>query len=232
MDRIEAAVVAVCHEICSQMSEVTDWLERTEREVYREVVASILGSQVSFEMALAATDAIEAEGLLNYTGDRKGYAKRVTQVLCQSLCRPEWERNRRYRFPKARGEAIASTAETFYKNSGSIKDFLECYHDPFSARRYIVGQAKGIGPKQASMVLRNIGYSDDLAILDTHLLRFMDLFGLREASSSSVSTLRSYEKAEKDFLAYSFKAGWPAGILDQAVWVVMRVYQREAQWAS
>ena len=231
LDKIEAAVVAVCQEIFSQMSEITEWFERTEKDLYREVVACILGSQVSVEMALAAPDALEADGLLNYSGDREEYEKCVTQVLLQPLIWPEWQRSRRYRFPKARGEAIANTAATFYENGGSIKDFLDGFQSPFSARRHFVEHVRGIGPKQASMVLRNIGFSDDLAIIDTHLLQFMNMRGLRKNSSSSVSTLKSYEKTEKDFLAYSCKTGWPTGILDQAIWVVMRVYQREVQWA-
>jgi len=232
LDKIESAVSAICNEIHAKMSGGTGWFERTERDLYREVVACILGSQVSFEMALAATDALEAEGLLSYSGDREGYATCVAQVLLQPLCRPEWERNRRYRFPTARGNAIANTAATFYENGGSIKGFLGRYHDPFTARRQIVDKAKGIGPKQASMVLRNMGFSDELAILDTHLLRFMNMSGLRQTVPSSVSTLKNYEKTEKVFLEYSSETGWPTGILDQAIWIVMRVYQREVQWAS
>lgn len=232
INRIEAAIVAVCQEIHSQMSGVTNWTERSEAELYREVVACILGSQVSFEMAMAATDALEDDGLLNYSDDREDYKERVTQVLHQHLNRPEWQRSRRYRFPNARGESIANTAAIFYENGGSIKGFLERCDDPLMVRRLLVKNAKGIGPKQASMVLRNLGFSQELAILDSHLLRFMNMRGLRQASSPSVSTLKNYEKSEKDFLAYSSQTGWPAGILDQAIWVVMRVYQRETQWAS
>lgn len=229
MDRIEAAIGRVCQEIVSQLSPATEWQERTEQDVYREVVACILGSRVSFEVALAATDALAEDGLLRDFGDEKAYAKRVIGVLSQPLFRPEWPKCRRYRFPQARGQAIARTAAAFYADGGSVKDWLSGFHDALSARRHLVEKAKGVGPKQASMVLRNVGFSDELAILDSHLLRFMGMKGLLPGKASFVATLKGYEIAERKFLAYSSEMGWPTGILDQAVWIVMRVYLREAR---
>jgi N-glycosylase/DNA lyase len=84
----------------------------------------------------------------------------------------------------------------------------------------------GIGPKQASLFLRNVGYAENLAILDVHVLRFMRYIGLLRAPEISVTTLRRYEVAEERLLAYSLGLGWPMATLDVAIWVVMRAAGR------
>lgn len=229
LTRIETAIRRVCREIFSRASATTEWVERTEKQVYREMVACILGSRVPFETALAATNAIAKEGLLQYCGDEDLYRQQVTDVLRRPMSRPEWSKPRRYRFPQARAESIASSAAAFYSNGGTLKEWFSRDADPFVVRRYLVENAKGIGPKQASMILRNIGFSNQLAILDSHLLRFMMMKEILPCKATAVSRLPGYETAEQGFKSYSDEMGWSMGILDQAVWVVMRVYLREAQ---
>jgi N-glycosylase/DNA lyase len=87
----------------------------------------------------------------------------------------------------------------------------------------------GIGPKQASLFLRNIGFTEELAIFDTHLLRFMSLFGLFDQDIRPISSLRNYENLENHLRDYAKSAGYSLGCVDQAIWIVMRVYLREAR---
>ena len=53
------------------------------------------------------------------------------------------------------------------------KDYILNIADNFGtaahARNFLIDNFPGIGPKQASMFLRNIGYGSDLAIIDTHI---------------------------------------------------------------
>jgi N-glycosylase/DNA lyase len=76
------------------------------------------------------------------------------------------------------------------------------------------------------MFLRNIGFSDRLAILDSHVLRFMKLRGIADSKPSQIATLEGYEEGESRFLDYARLSRWPLAVLDQAVWVVMRVSAR------
>ena len=76
------------------------------------------------------------------------------------------------------------------------------------------------------MILRNIGFSDELAILDSHLLRFIGLRGIADVPANNRLTLPVYEMIEAKFLGYARSVGWPTAILDQAIWVVMRVYAK------
>lgn len=223
-DRIEHTIECICEEISKRTSTTSDWMNRPEADIYREVVAAILGSRVSFEIAVAATEALAERDLLQYSGNCQEYTQRILEVLYTPLVHPDWNRPRRYRFPRTRASAVADTAAEFYSKGGSIRDCLLSCEDPLSARRLLIKKAKGIGPKQASMVLRNIGFTNELAILDSHLMKFLNMRG---SEVPPIVTLRGYEGAEKEFLTYSRDVGWPPGILDQAVWVVMRVYSRE-----
>jgi len=223
-DRIDIAIDAVCQELAARRTDVSGWEELREDAIFREVAASILGSRVSFEMALAATERLAEVGLLSFPGDEGVYLRRVEDILSKPLSHPDWNRWRRYRFPKTRSRALASTANAFYASGGSIKVWLRSFRDSRSARRGFVEKASGIGPKQASMILRNIRFCDELAILDSHLMRFMRLRGLTDPEPTRISTLEGYEAVERKFLDYARRSGWPAAVLDQAVWVVMRVH--------
>ena len=225
--RVEGAVNSICSELALSFSHSPNWENRTESELFREMVASILGSRVSFEIALVATDALEKEGLLEHLENESIYLKKLTEVLSRPLFSPEWPRLRRYRFPKVRANSISQTSNAFYANGGNIRNWLKSFNEPTDARRGVIDKAHGIGPKQASMFLRNVGYSNELAILDSHVLRFMNFIGLIDEVEANIATIRRYEHTESKFLNYAYKIGWSAGLLDQAVWIVMRVYQRE-----
>ena len=227
-ERIEIAVNRICGELMSLQSEPCAWNERSEADLFRETVASILGSRVHFEMALAATDALAGEGLLEFCGNEGSYGGRVEAVLSRPLCHPNWSRGRRYRFPKCRARFLAKTATAIYANGGSFKGWLAELGDGRAARRYLVEKASGIGPKQASMILRNIGFCDHIAILDSHLMRFMHLRGLSDHAPRHVASLKRYEEVEARFLDYVERSGWPTPVLDQAIWIVMRVYLKGA----
>jgi len=228
LEALDSAIDGVCQELATKRVECSGWPKLTEHAIFREVAASILGSRVSFEMASAATQRLADEGLLTFRGDDRSYFLRVKETLGQPLSHPRWSRPRRYRFPSVRSKALTSTAVAFYAGGGTIKGWLNGFPDGQSARRAMVARAAGVGPKQASMILRNIGFCDDLAVLDSHLMRFMRLRGLVNGQAVRVSTLNGYERVESRFLDCARKAGWPAAVFDIAVWIVMRVSRKPA----
>jgi len=71
------------------------------------------------------------------------------------------------------------------------------------------------------MFLRNIGRSYDLAIIDRHVLRYMQATGLI-SDQVPPSTLLQYEALEKRLTDQARIAGYPVGLLDWAIWIVMR----------
>jgi len=93
--------------------------------------------------------------------------------------------------------------------------------DARDSRSQLVQSARGLGPKQASFFLRQIGHPGRLAILDVHVLTYMRLAGLCD-DVSTPRTLRRYEIVEDRLLAYSLGRGIPTHSLDQAIWLTMR----------
>jgi N-glycosylase/DNA lyase len=72
------------------------------------------------------------------------------------------------------------------------------------------------------MFLRNIGRSYDLAILDTHVLRFMDMQELLPIDQAHIGTVTGYERVEGIAIDYADSLGYPAGYLDWAIWATMK----------
>ncbi|VVB53828.1 putative N-glycosylase/DNA lyase [uncultured archaeon] len=88
---------------------------------------------------------------------------------------------------------------------------------------------RGALQKQASLFLRNIYYTENLAILDTHVIRYMELQGLHQGFKKYI-TKNQYIVYEKKLSAYADSLNKSLAKLDVAIWVVMRVVQRDFKW--
>ncbi|MBE8540439.1 N-glycosylase/DNA lyase [Geoglobus acetivorans] len=84
------------------------------------------------------------------------------------------------------------------------------------AREWLVKNIKGIGYKEASHFLRNVGYFD-LAILDRHILAVMHKYGILNEISKTL-TRKRYLEIEQKFVEIADLAGMKPGILDLYVW--------------
>jgi N-glycosylase/DNA lyase len=89
-------------------------------------------------------------------------------------------------------------------------------------RRILVADIPGLGPKQASMFLRNVGVTYDLAVLDTHVLHYMARQDLGSVSVGNISTFRAYELVEEGVVRYANSLGYRTGFVDRAIWVTMK----------
>ena len=228
---IEAAVRRVCQEIYPSNKQFW-WFSASEAELLFELLACILGSQVPYEVALAAAERIKDVGLLENPIKQYCillYEQAIYDILRQPLHNPGWApAGRRYRFARIRANHISRTIWAIYSDGGSLHGRLKACKTAREARRSIIEVGVGIGPKQASLFLRNIGFTEELAILDTHLVRFMSLFGLLDEAIRSISSLENYETLENHLRYYAKSIGFSVGCVDQAIWIVMRVYLREA----
>ncbi len=83
-------------------------------------------------------------------------------------------------------------------------------------RELLVDSVDGFGLKEASHVLRNIGYRD-LAILDRHILRMLLYCGVLQ-ECHKVSTQSGYLQVETLALDYSKNVGIPLDELDLLFW--------------
>lgn len=224
--QLEMAVLSIATEITDQLS-MAPKTRPPELGLWAELSCCVLSSQVPYELARAASQRIMDSGSLC---SRDSFPNRdvLRSQLLSLLLSPITVAGtmRRYRFPQRRADQIASTFCLVRDSFGSLSELLNHYADAVSVRSWMVKNMQGVGPKQASMFLRNVAVSYDLAIIDRHVCQYMDVIGLADGNLS-VATIREYEESEAKLRAYATRVmGCQLGVLDWAIWIVMRAASR------
>jgi N-glycosylase/DNA lyase len=116
-----------------------------------------------------------------------------------------------HRFYNRRSEFIVSAR----KYSG-IKDIITGFPGTRRAREWLVENVYGIGWKEASHFLRNVGY-DDVAILDRHILAVLRESGIIKEAPKTL-TRRRYLEIEELFKKLAKKVDLSPGELDLYMW--------------
>ncbi len=97
-----------------------------------------------------------------------------------------------------------------------LLEILDSSIAPIAKRERIVELIKGIGYKEASHFLRNIGYKN-LAIIDRHLLKNLIKCGIIESIPKSISKTK-YLEIEEKFKDYAKKVNISLDELDLLFW--------------
>ncbi|MFC1590308.1 N-glycosylase/DNA lyase [Candidatus Omnitrophota bacterium] len=84
-------------------------------------------------------------------------------------------------------------------------------------REWLVKNVKGLGYKEASHFLRNIGFGGGLAILDVHILKNLKNFGVIEKIPSSMSK-KQYLDIEERMSGFCASCGIPMPEIDLLFW--------------
>ena len=134
---------------------------------------------------------------------------------------------RRYPFAHSRARYIRQAISQIYTQQRTINTILSTAQSSSQTRRLLVEIITGVGPKQASLFLRNVGYATDLAILDSHVIRYMGCVGLLSTHSRQPTSLSQYETIEEILKSYANGLGFPLSDLDIAIWTVMREAGRD-----
>lgn len=121
----------------------------------------------------------------------------------------------RFRNSKAR---YIVKARNFFSRDGRIR-IKERFNpdDVEEAREWLVDNVKGLGYKEASHFLRNVGFGKDLAILDRHVLKNLKRFGVIEKIPDGLSR-KKYSSIEKKMREFSKKVKIPMSHLDLLFW--------------
>jgi len=218
--QLKAAVAAVCPDIHAQV--VSQHRPRLSDEtLWRELSCCLLSSQVPYPLAQSAADEIYRAAALNGRRTPEEVRVQVQKVLSGYFrVGSSW---RRYRFPVTRSQQLAKTWDAVNARAGSFTAVLASFESVNEARHWFVNHAPGIGPKQASMFLRNVGISYNVAILDRHVLEYMNAIGLHDGKARHISGLDAYRIKEAVLQDHATEIGYPVGLLDWAIWIVMRV---------
>ena len=116
-----------------------------------------------------------------------------------------------HRFPNRRATYIVDAR----KHKNSLKDIVETFNDDNELREWLVKNVKGIGYKEASHFLRNIGYTS-FAIIDFHIIDVLTKHNIIE--KPKVLTKRKYLEIEDVLREIAGKSNVNLAELDLYLW--------------
>ena len=107
------------------------------------------------------------------------------------------------RFKNTKAKNLILLREFMKDEDGRIvtKTLVDKIGDVFEKRLWLVKNIKGIGYKEASHFLRNIGFGDEIAILDRHILKNIKRLGVIEEIPKTI-TPKKYLEIEKKIKKY------------------------------
>jgi len=177
------------------------WLNGTDEGIFTELVFCILTPQSRAKLCWAAVKKLADKNLL-LKGNKNQIAKKLDGV--------------RFKYKKA--EYIVEARKQFLTEGKiSIKPQISQFSDVYDAREWLAQNVKGIGYKEASHFLRNIGLGENLAILDRHILKNLKLFRVTKEIPNSLSRKR-YLEIEKKMREFAEKVKIPMSHLDLLLW--------------
>ncbi|RMF89838.1 MAG: hypothetical protein D6733_05425 [Methanobacteriota archaeon] len=95
-----------------------------------------------------------------------------------------------------------------------------CFQSPVDFRDWLRERMRGVGVglKETSHFLRNIGYGDGLAIIDRHVIRCLAELGVLGAAEGSIRSEGDYRRVESMAAAFSLRLQIPLAELDLLLW--------------
>ncbi len=222
-EQLDSAIGALCPEIWENMQSAIK-TDHSEDTLWEELVCCVLSSQVKFELSQEVTQSLKRNGLLNLEILEPTYEEQLSELLRSPVMVDG--RSIKYRFPNIKAKQISTAREKIYGNGSSLWQILEKYSEPSELRTTLVNLVPGLGMKQASMYLRNVSNSFELAVIDSHVLKYMNVLDLIRKVPSTISK-GQYLVKESMLTKYAGKFGYPVGCVDYAIWIVMRVASKE-----
>ncbi|MEM3184822.1 MAG: N-glycosylase/DNA lyase [Candidatus Hadarchaeales archaeon] len=123
------------------------------------------------------------------------------------------------RFWRKKARCIIEARKRFTKGGKLVirEELTKFLNNPMEAREFLVKEVKGLGYKEASHFLRNIGWGRDLAILDRHILRSLLEFGVIDEIPKNLNK-KTYLSIEQKMRKFSDELGIPMSHLDFVLW--------------
>ena len=166
----------------------------SREDLFKELCFCILAANFSAERSLRIVEEI-GDDLL----------KLSEEELAETL------RRLGHRFPSSRARYIVQARRSL----DELVKILETIDDEFMVREWLVRNVKGVGYKEASHFLRNIGFKN-LSIIDFHIIDLLERYGLIKRPRSL--TRRRYLEIEGLLRRISEKLGISLAELDLYLW--------------
>lgn len=177
------------------------WDEGREEDIFAELIFCILTPQSRAKSCWNAVMKL-LDGNLLLRGKINRIIKKLNGV--------------RFKYKKA--EYIIEARKMFVVNGRvSVRSKIKEFNENKDAREWLVNNVRGLGFKEASHFLRNIGLGENIAILDRHILKNLSLLGLIEEVPHSLSR-KIYLELENKMMKFADMVKIPISHLDLAMW--------------
>jgi len=169
---------------------------QSEDEVFSELCFCLLTANYSAERAMVIQNEI-GDGFIILP--RLRLAKKLKQLG--------------YRFPNARARYIVEAR----KHRSKIRSTLTSAPNDAERREWLVENVLGLGYKEASHFLRNIGYSD-VAIIDFHIVDLLASRKIIKKPKNKSLPHKRYLEIERVLASLAERANLSQGELDLYLW--------------
>lgn len=182
----------------SRLSEFKSFKEKSNDDWFSELCFCILTANSRAKTALA----IQKELGFN------GFSKLSREKIRDSI------KNNKHRFHNNKAKYIIQAREHL-QIKGKLIDLIN-EQGIIKARNWIAENINGLGYKEASHFLRNVGF-DGIAILDRHIINLMVENNILKEKPLSL-TKKNYPQIEKTFLDLAEKVNISPAELDLFMW--------------
>ncbi len=202
LDVLREELAAKERAIRARLAEFREVGRGTDEALFEELCFALLAIQSSARSSDSAVRALVKEGLLWTAGPEE-----MARFL-----------RHRTRFHNHKAAYIVRAREQFFPGRGPIlRSTLGQFGSAEEARAWLVAEVDGLGLKEASHFLRNIGRGESLAILDRHILRNLLRHRVIGRMPKSL-TPRRYLAIESRLQRFAEDVGVSVGVLDLLWW--------------
>jgi N-glycosylase/DNA lyase len=117
------------------------------------------------------------------------------------------------RFHKAKTRYLFHMKEHYAEIAQKLSEPISA----FDFREWLVMNVIGLGYKEATHFLRNVGKNDGLAILDRHILRMLEKLEVIDSIPKSIGR-KQYLELEQRFIVFANSIGIVLDELDLVIW--------------
>jgi len=193
--------------IQKRLAEFRQVMQWKDEEVFAELCFCLLTPQSSAKVCWEAVTALKERTLL-----LKGQPSELEPLL------------KNVRFSDSKAKYIVEARDMFSDDGKlQLKSRISSFYNPFELREWFVENVKGVGYKEASHFLRNIGLGEGFAILDRHILRNLNRLGVIPEIPPTI-TKKRYLEIEEKLRRFAAEIGIPLADLDLLFW------SRETGW--
>jgi N-glycosylase/DNA lyase len=188
-------------EFKSRLDDFKKVFHENDERLFAELAFCLCTPQSKAILCWKAVETLMKNGLL-YSGDQPQIKPFLNAV----------------RFNENKSKYIVEARKLFSPNGSlEIKKTLESFKNREEMREWLYENVKGMGMKEVAHFMRNIGFGEDVAILDVHILKNLARHGVIEEIPKFM-TKKKYLEIESKMKDFSKTLGIPMDELDLLFW--------------